>query len=62
MSYVLGLDLGTSGLKGILVDKKGKIVDEASSDYPLLTPKRGHSEQDPKEWFRACKDVMIVFL
>lgn len=44
MSYVLGLDLGTSGLKGILVDKKGKIVDEASSDYPLLTPKRGHSE------------------
>lgn len=58
MSYVLGLDLGTSGLKGILVDKKGKIVDEASSDYPLLTPKRGYSEQDPKEWFRAAKEVM----
>lgn len=58
MSYVLGLDLGTSGLKGILVNKEGKIVDEASSDYPLLTPKRGHSEQDPKEWFRAAKEVM----
>ncbi len=60
MSYVLGLDLGTSGLKGILVDKSGKIVDESSSEYPLLTPKRGHSEQDPKEWFRAAKEVMAA--
>ncbi|WP_423189081.1 xylulokinase [Alkalibacterium sp. f15] len=58
MSYVLGLDLGTSSLKGILVNKEGKIVDEASADYPLLTPKRGYSEQDPKEWFRAAKKVM----
>lgn len=58
MSYVLGLDLGTSGLKGILVNKEGKIVDEASSEYPLLTPKRGFSEQDPLEWFRAAKEVM----
>lgn len=58
MSYVLGLDLGTSGLKGILVNKEGKIVDEASSEYPLLTPKRGHSEQDATEWFRAAKEVM----
>lgn len=60
MSYVLGLDLGTSGLKGILVNKHGKIVDEASSEYPLLTPKRGHSEQDPTEWFRAAKEVMTA--
>jgi xylulokinase len=58
MSYVLGLDLGTSGLKGILVNKEGHIVDEASSEYPLLTPARGHSEQDPKEWLRAAKEVM----
>lgn len=58
MSYVLGLDLGTSGLKGILVNKEGDIVDEASSDYPLLTPARGHSEQDPNEWFRAAKEVL----
>ncbi|OJF93907.1 xylulokinase [Alkalibacterium sp. 20] len=58
MSYVLGLDLGTGSLKGILVNKEGKIVDEASADYPLLTPKRGYSEQDPKEWFRAAKEVM----
>jgi xylulokinase len=62
MSYVLGLDLGTSGLKGILVDKNGKIVDESSSEYPLLTPKRGHSEQDPKEWFRAAKEVMAAII
>lgn len=58
MSYVLGLDLGTSGLKGILVNKSGEVVNEASSEYPLLTPKRGHSEQDPKEWYKAVKEVM----
>lgn len=63
MSYVLGLDLGTSGLKGILVDKEGKIVDEASSEYPLLTPARGYSEQDPEEWVRAAIEVMnAIFL
>ena len=58
MSYVLGLDLGTSGLKGILVNKDGKIIDEASSNYPLLTPKRGYSEQKPEEWFTAAKNVI----
>ncbi|MDZ7835637.1 MAG: hypothetical protein U5K84_10350 [Alkalibacterium sp.] len=38
MSYVLGLDLGTSGLKGILVNREGKIVDEASSEIHSLRP------------------------
>lgn len=58
MSYVLGLDLGTSGLKGILVNKKGEVVQTATADYPLLTLKRGYSEQNPDEWFRASKEVI----
>lgn len=63
LSYVLGLDLGTSGLKGILVTKEGKIVDEASFEYPLLTPARGQSEQDPEEWVRAALQVIkAIFL
>lgn len=57
MSYVLGMDLGTSGLKGILVDRTGRIVASAESDYPLLTPQRGHSEQDPEEWYLAALKV-----
>lgn len=35
-------------------------IDRASTEYLLLTPKRGHSEQDPKEWFRAAKEVMAA--
>lgn len=58
MAYVLGLDLGTSSLKGLLVNEKGEIVYSASEDYPLLHPKPGYSEQDPHEWYRAAKVVL----
>lgn len=58
MSYVLGLDIGTSSLKGLLMNKKGEIVDSASSDYPVITPKRGYSEQNPEEWVEAAKNVL----
>lgn len=55
--YVLGLDLGTSSLKGLLVDKAGKVIASASADYPLLHPKSGYSEQNPQEWLEACVKV-----
>lgn len=58
MSYVLGLDLGTSGLKGILVNREGEVVFSSSSDYPLISPKRGYSEQDPKVWYEATLKVI----
>lgn len=58
MSYVLGLDLGTSGLKGILVNKEGHVVETSTANYPLFTPQRGYSEQDPEEWFKASKQVI----
>lgn len=57
MSYVLGLDLGTSSLKGLLVDKKGKVIASASADYPLIHLKSGYSEQNPQEWLEACVKV-----
>lgn len=58
MGYVLGLDLGTSSLKGLLVDKRGKIVKTATANYPLVQPQSGHSEQDPNEWIRAATKVV----
>ena len=58
MSYVLGLDLGTSSLKGILVDKSGKIVATKAAEYPLHTPKQGYSEQDPELWVKAADTVI----
>lgn len=58
MRYVLGLDLGTSSLKGLLVNQTGEVVYTASSDYPLIHPKSGYSEQDPEEWYKAALNVL----
>lgn len=56
--YVIGLDLGTSALKGLVVDQSGKLVAEATAGYPLSTPQVGFSEQDPNDWLRAADQVL----
>lgn len=58
MDYFIGLDLGTSGLKGLLVDKSGKIIREASASYPVHYPKNGWCEQNPEDWLKAVKTVL----
>lgn len=58
MSYVLGIDLGTGSLKGIVFNTKGEVVGSAAADYPLINPAPGYSEQAPKDWIRACEKVM----
>ncbi|HWJ77882.1 MAG TPA: xylulokinase [Niallia sp.] len=59
MNYVLGLDLGTSSLKGLLVNQEGKIVCTKSANYPLYNPQSGYSEQDPLDWIEAAKNVIL---
>lgn len=58
MSYVLGIDLGTSSLKGLLVNKSGKIIDSKTSNYTIINPKPGYSEQNPDHWIEAFKHVI----
>jgi len=53
MGYLLGIDIGTSGTKSLLVDESGRIVARASAGYPVSTPQPGWSEQDPADWWRA---------
>lgn len=57
--YVIGLDLGTSALKGLVVNQKGEMVAEATAGYPLSTPQVGFSEQDPNDWLRAAEQVLM---
>ena len=57
MGYVLGIDLGTSSLKGLLMNKSGEVVAFAGYDYPLLHPNKGYSEQNSEEWVKACENV-----
>ncbi|MHC4469536.1 MAG: xylulokinase [Planctomycetota bacterium] len=51
---LLGLDIGTTGAKALLVDPGGEVVAEAFSEYPLDTPQPLWAEQDPADWWRAA--------
>lgn len=50
MLYV-GIDLGTSAVKLLLMDSEGKICNIVSKEYPLYFPKPGWSEQNPEDWY-----------
>jgi xylulokinase len=52
--YVLGIDVGTTGTKALLVDTAGQVVARATHDYPLHTPRPGWAEQDPHDWWQAA--------
>lgn len=49
--YYIGIDLGTSAVKLLLMDSQGKICNIVSKEYPLYFPHPGWSEQDPKDWW-----------
>ncbi len=54
MGLLLGIDIGTSSTKAILLDDHdARIVASASHDYPLYSPHPGWSEQDPEDWWTA---------
>lgn len=53
MSYYIGIDIGTSGTKSLLIDETGKIFAESSAEYPMHTPKPLWTEQDPEDWWQA---------
>jgi xylulokinase len=55
---VVGIDVGTSGLKAIALSKSGAVVARAERSYPLSTPQPGWSEQDPDHWVSAARDVL----
>ena len=56
MQYFIGIDLGTSAVKLLLVDAAGKICGTVSRDYPLMFPHPGWSEQNPEDWWSAVQD------
>ena len=63
--YYIGVDLGTSAVKLLLMDGEGKILNVVSREYPLLFPKPGWSEQHPEDWIResfaGIRELMAGF-
>lgn len=53
MEYYIGVDLGTSALKLLLVDEQGQILNEVTREYPLEFPHPGWSQQNPADWKQA---------
>ncbi|MDO4317145.1 MAG: xylulokinase [Lachnospiraceae bacterium] len=54
--YYIGVDLGTSSVKLLLMDEKGEIKNIVSKEYPLYFPKTGWSEQKPEDWWSRTKE------
>lgn len=65
MKYVIGVDLGTSAVKVLLIDQQGQVAGEVSKAYPLIQEKSGYSEQNPEEWVektvQALKELTSSF-
>ena len=49
--YFIGVDLGTSAVKLLLMEESGKICNIVSKEYPLFFPHPGWSEQNPEDWY-----------
>lgn len=53
MNYLMGIDIGTSSVKTILIDGKGHLIADATEGYELSQPFPGWAEQDPELWWEA---------
>ena len=52
-SYLLGIDLGTSSLKSVIIDEEGKVLGTATGSYDIDQPRAGWAEQHPNIWQQA---------
>src|SRR5690349_6383270 len=55
---LVGVDVGTSSVKGLALDADGTVLARASRSYPVATPRPGWAEQDPELWWEAAQAVL----
>ncbi len=58
MSFLLGLDLGTSGVKALIMDERAEKITTSTVEYPLLTPKVNWAEQNPSDWWNGTVEAI----
>ena len=58
MNYLMGIDLGTSSTKTVIVDLDGNLLALAQQEYALQTPQPGWAEQSPETWQQAAEVTM----
>src|SRR6266516_4847075 len=57
---LVGLDVGTTGVKAVAVSPKGRVLGVSEEPYPLSTPQPGWAEQDPDDWVRAAERALAA--
>jgi xylulokinase len=56
---LLGIDIGTTGSRALVIDDAGRLVAAASAEHvPFRSPRTGWAEQDPPDWWRACTEAI----
>jgi len=55
---LVGLDVGTTGVKAIAISPAGEVLARVEQEYPLSTPQPGWAEQDPEDWWRASETAL----
>ena len=58
MALYIGVDIGTSGTKSLIMNEQGEILAESSTEYPVHMPKPLWTEQDPEDWWQAVKKTI----
>jgi xylulokinase len=58
VAKLLGIDIGTSGCKVLLIDENGKLLKQASAEYPLATPQPMWTEQNPEDWWNGIEKCL----
>jgi xylulokinase len=63
MTYLLGIDVGTGGTRALILDESGAVIASATADHaPFASPQTGWAEQDPDDWWRACRQAVPLAL
>lgn len=57
---LIGIDIGTSGAKAVVMDRAGRVLAWAGREYPIHTPQPGWAEQNPQEWLNAAIDCLRI--
>jgi xylulokinase len=52
---LIGIDVGTTGVKAVRISETGEVLSRAEEEYPLSIPQPGWAEQDPEDWWRATQ-------
>jgi xylulokinase len=57
---LIGIDVGTTGLKALVIDASGKLLGQATAPYGVERPRPGWTEQRPEQWWQACVEALAA--